>query len=164
MLLFWSSIANHSPWIEEGKWWPRACLFVSRQAWHTRSRRSWTRYVVEYVKFWFEDCHSNRDSSSKHHFCHLFVLNSLFGKMVYVNTNKYVPCSNMMRFWFCHFLMSSSGGKYGLKIYWKFTIICSLEDYYGRKNTSVILTFLYVMEIIRFCLHCKFELNLLWFA
>ena len=32
MLFFWSSIVNHSPWIEEGEWWPRACLFLPCQA------------------------------------------------------------------------------------------------------------------------------------
>ena len=32
MLFFWSSIANHSPWIEGGEWWPHACLFLPRQA------------------------------------------------------------------------------------------------------------------------------------
>ena len=32
MLFFWSSIANHSLWIEEGEWWPRTCLFLPRQA------------------------------------------------------------------------------------------------------------------------------------
>ena len=33
MLFFWSFIANHSPWIEEGEWWPHTCLFLPRQAW-----------------------------------------------------------------------------------------------------------------------------------
>ena len=32
MLLFWSSIANYLPWIEEGEWWRYTCLFLSRQS------------------------------------------------------------------------------------------------------------------------------------
>ena len=34
MLFFWSSIVNHSPWMEEGERWPRTCLFLPRQAWN----------------------------------------------------------------------------------------------------------------------------------
>ena len=32
MLFFWSSLANHSPWVEEGEWWPGTCLLLPHQA------------------------------------------------------------------------------------------------------------------------------------
>ena len=38
MLFFWWFIVIHSPWIEGGEWWPRACLFLPRQAWNVEKK------------------------------------------------------------------------------------------------------------------------------
>ena len=44
MLFFLSSTANHSPWIEEGEWWPRVCLFLPCQAWVLESIH---KFIIE---------------------------------------------------------------------------------------------------------------------